>query len=195
MLDAVVAMTDIVTNFWSMGVRDGGTGGVIVDGFRADDGWFILQVGREEHFRKLCELLGRPDLLTDERLATRAGWVTHLEDLLRPAIEGWAAGRTKFQAADALGAAGLAAGPCLSPGEVLVDEHLHARNMLVAIERTDDVPDPVIVPGNPVKLTDVPEQPDRRPPWLGEHTDDVLTHELGLDADEVARLREAGVVA
>ena len=194
MLDAVVAMTDIVTNFWSMGVHDGGTSGVIVDALEADDGWFILQVGREQHFAILCELIGRPDLLTDERFATRTGWVAHLDDVLRPAIEAWARGRTKFEASGALGAAGLAAGPCLAPGEVLEDEHLHARNMLVALERTDGVAEPVIVPGNPVKLSDVPEQPDERPPWLGEHTSDLLATELGLDGAEVQRLRDAGVV-
>lgn len=194
MLDAVVAMTDLVTNFWSMGVRDGGTGGVIVAGFQADDGWFVLQVGREEHFRKLAELIDRPDLLTDPRLATRTGWVEHLDDVIRPAIEEWARGRTKFEASAALGTAGLAAGPCLAPGEVLEDEHLHARNMLVALERTDGVADPVVIPGNPVKLTDVPEALDRRPPWLGEHTDDVLAA-AGLPAGEITRLREAGVIA
>ena len=41
-----------------------------------------------------------------QRFATRAGWVAHLDDVLRPAIEGWARGRTKFEASEVLGAAG-----------------------------------------------------------------------------------------
>jgi crotonobetainyl-CoA:carnitine CoA-transferase CaiB-like acyl-CoA transferase len=93
-----------------------------------------------------------------------------------------------------LSEAGLAAGPCFSPGEVVADPHLEARNMLVAIDRTDGVDEPVLVPGNPVKLTAVPEAPDRRPPWLGEHTDAVLAEELGLDEAELTRLRAAGVI-
>ncbi len=194
MLDSIVAMTDIVTNFWSMGLRDGGTGPLIMHGFKADDGWFVLQVGREEQFARLAEALGRPEWRDDERLSTRQGWIDHLEDVLRPGIEGWAAGRSKLDACRALSDAGLAAGPCLSPGEVVDDEHLRARNMLVTIERTDGVAEPVIVPGNPVKLGDVPEAPDQRVPWLGEHTDDVLRDELGLDGTELERLRSAGAI-
>jgi crotonobetainyl-CoA:carnitine CoA-transferase CaiB-like acyl-CoA transferase len=194
MLDAVVAMTDIVTNFWSMGLTDGSTGPVIADGFRAADGWFILQVGREEHFARLAELVGRPEWTTDERLATRQGWVDHLDDLLRPGVEAWATGMTKLEACARLSDAGLAAGPSFTPEEVAHDEHLRARNMLFELERTDGVEQPVLVPGNPVKLSDVREAPDERIPWLGEHTDDVLRAELDLDDAELARLRASGVV-
>ena len=67
--------------------------------------------------------------------------------------------------------------------------------MLVAVERTDGVDQPVLVPGNPVKLSAVPEADESRPPWLGEHTDAVLAEELGLDAAELERLRDAGVIA
>jgi hypothetical protein len=44
---------------------------------------------------------------TNDRTATRPGWLDHLEDLLRPAIEEWAAGRTKVETARAMSAAGL----------------------------------------------------------------------------------------
>src|SRR6266498_1486883 len=53
MFDSTVAMTDIVTNLWSMGLRDGTLGPVIVDAFRAEDGYFVAQVGREEQFARL----------------------------------------------------------------------------------------------------------------------------------------------
>ena len=57
MLDSVVAMTDLVTNFWSMGVRRGTLGGaLIMNGFRATDGYFLLQVGREHQFERLAKL-------------------------------------------------------------------------------------------------------------------------------------------
>ncbi|MGH9274930.1 MAG: CaiB/BaiF CoA transferase family protein, partial [Acidimicrobiales bacterium] len=79
MLDAMVAMTDLVTNFWSLGLRGGDVAPLIMDGFRADDGWFIIQVGREPQFAKLAELIGRPEWLEDERLAERRGWVEHLD--------------------------------------------------------------------------------------------------------------------
>jgi formyl-CoA transferase len=195
MLDSMVAMTDIVTNFWSMGLRDGSTGPLIMHGFKADDGWFIIQVGREEQFARLADAVDHPEWLEDPRLSTRQGWVDHLDDVLRPGIEGWAATRSKLEVCRLLSDAGLAAGPCLSPEEVVHDEHLRARNMLVSIERTDDVAEPIIVPGNPVKLGDVPEIADVRVPWVGEHTDDILAGELGLNESQLRQLRADRTIA
>jgi len=195
MLDSVVAMTDIVTNFWSMGLRGGDLGPLIMHGFRASDGWFVLQVGREAQFAALVALVGRPAWASDDRFATRQGWLDHLESDLRPAIESWASGMTKVEACRALGGAGIAAGPCFDDEEVVHDPHLAGRSMLVAMERTDGVEQPVLVPGNPVKLSAVPEAAEERVPWLGEHTDAVLAAELGLSASELAALRAAGVIA
>jgi formyl-CoA transferase len=196
MLDAVLAMTDIVTNFWSMGLRKGELGPLIMHGFRAKDGWFILQVARPQHFTRLVELIGHPEWDSDPRFATRQGWLDHLEETLRPAIEGWAAGRTKVEAALAMSSAGLAAGPCLADEEVVADPHVAARGMLVPIPRTDGVAQPVLTPGNPVRMSAMPDRPTvGRPPWLGEHTAEVLGVELGLGGVELKALREAGVIA
>jgi len=195
MFDAVVAMTDIVTNFWSMGLRDGNLGSLIMHGFRAKDGWFVLQVAREPAFAQLVEVIGHPEWASDPRFATRQGWVDHLEDVLRPAVEGWAADLTKVAACQALGAAGIAAGPCFADAEVAADPHVAARAMLVEIPRTDGVGQPVLVPGNPVKMSAVAEHAERRPPWLGEHTAAVLSAELGLTPAEIEELRSGGVIA
>jgi formyl-CoA transferase len=195
MLDSLLAMTDIVTNFWSLGLRGGDVGPLILTTFRADDGWFVLQVVREHQFEALMELIGKPEWNRDERFATRQGWVDHLESDLRPAIESWAAGRTKMEACAALSAAGLAAGPCFSDEEVVHDPHVAARDMLVEMPRVDGVQQPVLIPGNPVKMSKVAVGPERRVPWLGEDTDAVLGAELGLDDDELARLRADGVIA
>lgn len=113
--------------------------------------------------------------------ATRQGWVAHLDGVLRPAIESWAANRAKTEASATLSAAGIAAGPCFTAEEVVRDEHLRARDMLVEMARVDGVDQPVLIPGNPVKISDVPEAKDARVPWLGEHTDQVLGAGAGDD--------------
>ena len=165
-----------------------------MDGFQASDGWFIVQVGREHQFERLADLVGRPEWLTDPRLAERSGWRAHLEDIIRPAVEEWASALTQVEASEALSAAGIAAGPCYDAPAVIADPHLAARHMLVEMPRTDGVDEPVLIPGNPIKLSRVTEGPETRVPWVGEHTDDVLHTELGLDAAELGRLREAGVI-
>ncbi len=195
MFDALIAMTDIVTNFWSMGLKSGTPAQLISHGFKARDGWFIVQVGREAQFVKLMNLIGHPEWIEDPRFATRAGWLDNLDSVLRPAIEAWAGDRGKVEVCGELGAAGIAAGPCYTDEEVVVDPHVAARHMLVELPRTDGVEQPVLIPGNPVKLSGVSEGPETRVPWLGEHTASVLSSELGLSAEEIDGLRAAGVVA
>src|SRR5262249_56409758 len=80
MLDAMLAMTDVVTNFWSMGVRpEPGKGlEVICEGFRASDGFVVVQIVREHQFERLADLIGRPEWKDDPRFATRAGWAPNL---------------------------------------------------------------------------------------------------------------------
>ena len=194
MFDSMLAMTDIVTNFWSMGIRPDNQVPVLCEGFRASDGYVVVQVVREPQFAKLAELVGHPEWVDDPRFADRSGWMPHLDDVIRPAVEAWAAGRTKVAAAAELTAAGLVAGPSFSAPDVIADPHVAGRHMLVEMPRTDDVAEPVLIPGNPVKLSKMAEGPETRVPWVGEHTDEVLSAELGLDADALEALRAAGVI-
>jgi crotonobetainyl-CoA:carnitine CoA-transferase CaiB-like acyl-CoA transferase len=193
MFDSVVAMTDIVANLWSLGLRDGELSPVINHGFRSSDGWFIIQVGREHHFARLVELIGRPEWTTDPRFATRHGWMDHLESDLRPALEAWASTMTKAEVCEVLSDAGIAAGPCLRPEELVADPHIESHRMLLEIQRTDGVSQPVLVPGNPIKLRGTTDNYSRVP-WLGENTDEVLKTELGLSDAEIEKLRVGSVV-
>ncbi len=198
MFDAMVAMADLVPNWWSMGMEFDPekprpkTG--LINAFRASDGWFVIQIAREHQFERLARIIGHDEWLTDERLATRAGWGTHLEDIIRPGLEGWAASLTKLDAATALSGAGVASAPCFAAVDVVNDPHVAAHHMLVEMPRTDGVEQPVLVPGNPVKLSKMAEGPELRVPWLGEHTDDVLAAELGLDTAALTSLRADGVI-
>jgi formyl-CoA transferase len=196
MFDAMVSMTDLVTNFWSLGLRPAPGQGLamILDGFEASNGWFIIQIGREHEFERLANLIGKPEWLSDERLSTRAGWRENIDTILRPGVKEWAADMTNIDACRALAEAGVAAGPCLTAQQVIDDPHVAARNMLMEIPRPEGG-DPVLTPGNPIKMSRVSEGPDVRMPWLGEHTNEVLAAELGLDDTRIEQLRADGVIA
>jgi crotonobetainyl-CoA:carnitine CoA-transferase CaiB-like acyl-CoA transferase len=193
----MLSMTDIVTNFWSLGVRPEPDKAleVICEGFRASDGYVVMQIVREHQFFKLADVVGHPEWKDDPRFATRAGWGPHLETVIRPAVDAWASTRTKLAAARELTAAGIVAGPSNHASDVIADPHVAARHMLVEMPRTDGVDEPVLVPGNPVKLSKMSEGPETRVPWVGEHTTDLLGAELGLRAAELAGLRERGVIS
>jgi crotonobetainyl-CoA:carnitine CoA-transferase CaiB-like acyl-CoA transferase len=199
MVDSVVSMTDTVTNFWSMGIpREPDPAPFVIESFRASDGWFVVQIGRRHEFERLAEAISRRDWTHDPRFEARTGWHAHLETELRPAIERWAATLSRAEVCSLLAAAGVAAGPCATPGEVAADPILADRAMLVAIDGPANADWPaggtVLTPGNPVKLSAVDERPDRRPPRLGENTEQLLRDELGLGDADLADLRARAAI-
>ena len=93
MLDAMVAVLDVVPNFWSMGMPMGTPWPGILHGFRAADGWFMLQVLRPHQWPDLARAIGRPEWADDPASPRRrAGSTTSTSDI-RPAIESWAGTR------------------------------------------------------------------------------------------------------
>ena len=194
MLDAVVAMTDVVSNLWSLGQHPDAPLPMILDAFATKDGYLNMQVVREHQFAALVTLIGRPEWVDDPRFAERLGWAEYLESDIRPAIEDWLADKTRLEATHLLSDVGIAAGPVHTSPEIIADEHVAKRHMIVEMERTDGVADPVLIPGNPVKLSAVAEGPETRIPWVGEHTTEVLQAELGLSGVELDQLRADGVI-
>ena len=67
--------------------------------------------------------------------------------------------------------------------------------MIVSLPRTDGVDEPILLPGNPIKMSKMSEGPETRVPWVGEHTKQVLNEELGLDQSELEDLQKAGIIS
>lgn len=195
MYDAMVTLTDVSLNYYSMGMKNGLATPNIITAFRASDGYFVMMCSRRAQMEALAKVVGHPEWLTDARIASPATWGAHLEDIFRPAIEAWASTRTRAQACHELNGAGVAVGPVHSAPEVMADPHVIARNMIVEMARSDGVDTPVVTPGNPIKLSKMSEGPEHRVPWLGEHTDEVLREELGLDDATLAALHADGAIA
>ena len=201
MYDAMIAIADIVHPA-SMGIAPNRTlhGIGILHAFRARDGWFTVEVVREEHFPRFAHAVGHDEWTTDDRLHGRSGWSEHMETVIRPGVEAWAATLTKFDAASTLAAHGVAAGPVNSAADIEADPHVGARPLIhhVVTGPSEAGGGAVVsVVGNPISFggdTD-PPPPPRRWPLLGEDTDRVLTERLGLDADALAALRAKGVIA
>ena len=141
----------------------------------------LKAIGREE----LAE-----ELAGDGKDAIRGG-LANPEGRLRDAIEEWTRGRTKFEAMDRLAECEVPSGPVLDSGDLFESEHLRGRGMLVEIDHPER--GPMTLFGCPIRLSESPAE-IRRSPLLGEHTDEVLQSDAGLTSEEIASLREAGVV-
>jgi len=196
MYDAMIAMTDMVPFMWSLGeppsaATAGRTG--LVNAFAASDGHFVVAIFRDPQFETLARVVGHPEWCRDPRFATREGWAAHREDVIRPAIERWAKGLTRLEACERLCREGIPAGPSQLAPDIYADPHVQQRDMLIEVPRPD-AERPMLVVGNPVKLSEVAEGPVERFPSLGEHTDELLGELLELDPAELARLRALGAI-
>jgi len=198
MYDSMLAVTDTITNFWSLGLRKEPDkplrNPIILSAFRCRDGWLALFVTREHQFERLANFIGKPEWVSDPKFATRYGWCDHLEDTIRPGIEECTLKMNKLDAARELAEAGIAAAPCNTVEDILRDPHVAARRMLIEHPRHDGPAQPVLSTGNPIKMSKVAERPDGSYPKLGEQTEDLLSRLLKLDQAALARLRAEGVI-
>jgi crotonobetainyl-CoA:carnitine CoA-transferase CaiB-like acyl-CoA transferase len=159
--------------------------------FPTEDGHIVLSIGNDPTFKRFCEAFALTHLLEDERFATNAARVRNRQlvtDTLTPVMQQH---RTTWWV-DRLEALKIGCGPINKLSEVFADPHVIARQMVQ--EMSHGSGHTVKVIANPVRLSDTP--PDYRlpPPLLGEHTDAVLSEQLGLDATARAALREKGII-
>ena len=138
----------------------------------------------------ILAVAGRAELIGDERYATHEARCEHAAEV-EAIISRWTSTITKREAMEILVPLGVACGMVQDTREVLDDEHLQAREMVVRME--DEARGEYLALGNPIKIAsnDVKIEP---PPMLGEHSGEVLESLLGLDGSEVARLKDGGVV-
>ncbi|MBI4297666.1 MAG: CoA transferase [Chloroflexi bacterium] len=141
-------------------------------------------------WRNVCQMIGRPDMITDPRYATpeaRRQHAKEIQDILSP----WMMERTKKESWAAGMAAGVLCGPCNTADEVVQDPHLRGRNFWAEVKHP--VMGKITIPGRPFIMSETPWQLRRPAPLLGEHNEEVLS-QLGYSREDLVRMREAGAV-
>ena len=159
--------------------------------FATRDGYLVLTVGNDDQFRRLAEIMGRPDLPADERFATNAGRVAHRDGLI-PELAAVFRTRTTDDWLGDLEAAGVPCGPVNSIDRVFDDPQIQARGMQTYTEHPQLGTVPAVA--NPIRYSATPLKSHAPAPRLGEHTDYVLQGLLGRSGDETEEMRGAGVI-
>jgi crotonobetainyl-CoA:carnitine CoA-transferase CaiB-like acyl-CoA transferase len=158
--------------------------------FPASDGHVTIAAPTNNHWRRLCEIIGQPELGLDDRYKNNLLRVEHRHDV-EALLGDWTGRHTKAEIVEALGG-GVPVGPVNSVADIVADPHIKAREMLAEVEHPGAART-VTIAGSPIKLTATPSGVRHRAPLLGEHTDEIL-REAGVEAGEIAALREAEVV-
>ena len=156
----------------------------------ASDGEFVIAGGNDSIWRRLCQVIGRPELADDPRFKTNSDRMAHYGDL-RQALEDALKSRTRSEWVRELTANGVPCGSVREISEVLADPQIAARGMIAEVQHPTIGKARVI--NSPVKLSDTPASVRTAPPTLGQHTVAVLT-ELGYDRREIEEFKNAGVV-
>jgi crotonobetainyl-CoA:carnitine CoA-transferase CaiB-like acyl-CoA transferase len=114
--------------------------------FEAADGHVIIAVGNDAQFRRLCALLGRPELAEDPRFADNAGRVQRRAEL-EAALTEATRGRSKAALLAACEAEGVPAGPINTLDEVFADPQVIARGMRLDLGDTVGLRSPFVIDG------------------------------------------------
>jgi crotonobetainyl-CoA:carnitine CoA-transferase CaiB-like acyl-CoA transferase len=156
----------------------------------ADDKYIIIGANGDSIFKRLCEAMGRSDMAADPRLTDNAGRVEH-EAEIDTAISVWMESLDSATALEQLEQARVPAGPIYNAADMMADRHFQARDLFEEVEVNDSrLKIPAMVP----KLSKTPGRTDWAGGEVGDFNDEVYGGLLGLSVDEMARLKERGVI-
>ena len=159
-----------------------------------EDRWIAISVENDEQWDALCQAMGSPAWVEDEKFQDPlARW--HHQDELDRLLAEWTRDQDHLELMARLQEAGVPAGAVLNNKELLTDPHMEDRNFY---ERVQHTPESGIgtrtYMSRPWKMSRTPSFIRRPAPALGEHNERILGELLGLGDAEIAELYELDVV-
>ena len=159
--------------------------------YQAADGMIALGIGNERQFARIAEVLGHPEWASDARFTSNRARVEN-----RALVDRMINAALSHADADVwltkLKAVGIPCGKINSVAEALDDPQTAARGMIETIEHS--TVGALKMLGIPFKFSDTACSVRRPPPTLGQHSDEILAGEIGLDDKVIAELRQAKVI-
>jgi crotonobetainyl-CoA:carnitine CoA-transferase CaiB-like acyl-CoA transferase len=159
--------------------------------YQAADAMVAIGIGNERQFGRVAEVLGHPEWAKDPRFTSNRARVEN-----RDVIDGFINEALSHDDADVwldkLKAVGVPSGRINSVADALDDPHTAARDMIETVEHSTIGALKML--GIPFKFSDTACSVRRAPPTLGQHNDEILKGELGLDEKAIAELRQEKVI-
>ncbi len=162
-------------NYFATGVRpeklgQGHRGSSPYQVFQTADGWLTIGAAQQNFFRKMCDMIGKPELVDDPRFKTNALRVRNNDEIVA-ILQAEVAKRTTADWMAALEAEGIPAGPVLHHDEVFADPQVLARGMVGEVEHATAGKQKTL--GVPLKMSATPGGLRRAAPALGQHDSEL----------------------
>lgn len=162
-----------------------------MDSYEASDGYVVIAVANNALFAKLASALDDPALASDPRFVTDPDRRNN-QEALRALIEGWTRVQSVEQVTERLEEAGVPAAPIYNLEQALSTPHALHRKLLKTVEHPTAGKFEVLA--QPVLFSGAAPTDNYIAPVLGQHTDEVLSDELGLSAEQIEGLRARGII-
>lgn len=161
------------------------------DVFATKDGHVLVHTVGGGLFKRWAKLMGRPELADDPRFQSDQDRGDHRDEICAVMAD-WCKVRTSAEAIAALEGAGLAAGPVLDIQQAIDNPQVDAMGLLKHVS-FPGLPKPAPVADLPLRFSESKVGINAAPPALGEHTDTIMA-ELGYSPEDIATLRQKGVI-
>ena len=160
--------------------------------FKTGDGLLNIAANEQNQFVKLCQLIGRADLITNPRFAERDDRKKYRQELTAE-IEQALSVKPAHEWSVLFNRNGVPAGEVLSIPEILDHPQIAERELVKRFHSAVGVDRDIAVVRSGFKLNSGDPEPENPPPFLGADTETILK-ELGYQDDAITRLRQAGAV-
>ena len=155
------------------------------------DGYIDIQCMTEEQWQRLVGLMGNPDWarmeIFKDVFARAENW-----EALEPLITSWLMGKGKQEFYREAQAKGVPSAPVNTPADLLSSEHFAARNFFIELEHPKT--GRLKYPGPSLRLSQTPPRVNCRAPLLGEHNEEIYCRRLGYSQQELAKMRNDGII-
>jgi crotonobetainyl-CoA:carnitine CoA-transferase CaiB-like acyl-CoA transferase len=182
--------------YFATGQNSGPTGSAHIltapyQAFPTKDGWINVGGANQSNWERIVKVIGRPELSDDPRFRTNGDRMKNLA-ALTPLIAERLERRPSADWIREFEAAGVPVGPVNKIGDMLADEQVRAREMVVEVDHARA--GRVKALGHPIKFSETRGEVKRAAPLLGQHTREVLG-ELGYCAARIDELVGEGAVS
>jgi CoA:oxalate CoA-transferase len=159
--------------------------------YNAKDGYVVICTITDPQWHKVLQAMGREDLIGEQRYGTRENRTKSMEEV-DSLVQAWCKEKTVEEVFAILKKFGVPCSPLSTFDQVASDPHLQSRDMIVEVEQP--ISGKVKLSGSVYKMSKTPGDRKQIVPAVGEHNEEIYGGLLGIDEQEIQKLKEEGAI-